>query len=276
MEDFPLHKLPNSSDQLIQVENIDYTNPYDYKKLHRHDYYEIILIEQGGGKQVIDFEESQLKSWSVYVVFPGQVHLLQREPASKGWVLQFTHLALPEKNLPLHELGAITEDKNAFQELRSIFRALQDSLQDARIYAHSITQHYLHILLWKVLQLQSSNTTDETPIAPTPGILKQFLSLLDQYLAQTRAVKQYADWLTITPKKLNELCKKHWGKTSLQVVHERLLLEIKRLLMTQNLSHKEVAYRLQFDSPAAFSAFVKKKTSLTPTELQYRLEQIYK
>ena len=276
MKQLPIHKLPTTPDQLVKVERIDYTNPYDYTKLHRHDYYEVILMEQGGGRQVIDFEENRLESWSVYVVFPGQVHLLQRDPTSRGWIVQFTPLALTEKTLPLHELGFIVESKNAFDEIWVTFQQLQNSLKDVRVYARTIAQHYLHILLWKILQMQASNKTSEVTTSSTPGILKRFLSLLDQHLAQTRSVTQYADWLATTPKKLNVLCKKHWGKTALQAVHERLLLEIKRLLMTQSLSHKEIAYHLQFDSPAAFSAFVKKKTGLTPTKLQNELEQIYK
>jgi len=276
MNNLPLHKLPNADNRLIQVESIDYVNPYNYKKLHRHDYYEIILIEQGGGRQVIDFEESILGSKSVYVVFPGQVHLMQRAATSQGFVIQFTHLALLDKTLPLYDLDAIIESKDVFEELWNVFQQLHTSLQDTRPYAHSIAQHYLHILLCKMLQLQASNAPNDKPTLYVPSALKQFLSLLDQHLVHTRAIKQYADWLTITPKKLNQFCKKYWGKTALQVVHGRLLLEIKRLLMTQNRSHKEIAYYLQFDSPAAFSGFVKKKTGFTPTELQYQLEQIYK
>ena len=274
MNGLPLHKLPNADNQFIKIESIDYANPYDYKKLHRHDYYEIILIRQGGGTQIIDFEESPLCSNSVYVVFPGQVHLMQRTPISQGFVVQFTHLAMFEKFLPLYELDAIIENEAAFEELWRVFQQLQANLQGS--YMHFITQHYLHILLWKILQLKTLDPASSKSTVSIPSTLKQFLSLLDQHLAHTRVIKQYAEWLSITPKKLNELCKKHWGKTTLQVIHERLLLEIKRLLMTQNLSHKEVAYHLQFDSPAAFSGFVKKKTGLTPTELQQQLEQIYK
>jgi AraC family transcriptional activator of pobA len=66
------------------------------------------------------------------------------------------------------------------------------------------------------------------------------------------------------------------GMSSLQVIHHRLVLEAKRLLLFGEESHKEIAYSLGFDSPASFSAFIKKKIGTTPSELQTQLEEIHK
>lgn len=274
MEQVPIHKLNQVGRAGFKVEDIGYTNPYDYTQLHRHDYYEIILIKQGRGKQVIDFEESELQSFSVYIVFPGQVHLLQRSSDTQGWVLQFTQEVLFSNSqaLPLYNLESIIGQSVVFEELQAIFNLLKQQLATQDIASNQMARHYLHILLWKMLQAQPSTLKP----TQTPSLLKQFLSLLDQHIAQNKTVKRYAEWLAVSPRKLNEACKNHWGKTGLQIIHERLLLEIKRLLMTRSLSHKEIAYFLEFDSPAAFSGFVKRKTALTPTELQAQLEQIYK
>jgi AraC-like DNA-binding protein len=274
MEQVPLHKLNQIGRAGLKVEDIGYANPYDYTQLHRHDYYEIILVEQGRGKQVIDFEESELQSLSVYIVFPGQVHLLQRSSDTKGWVLQFTQEVLfsNSQTLPLYDIESIIAQPIFFEELQAIFALLKQQLSTQDVASYQMARHYLHILLWKMLQAQPSKPKP----TQTPSLLKQFLSLLDQHIAQNKTVKKYAEWLAVSPRKLNDACKNHWGKTGLQIIHERLLLEIKRLLMTRSLSHKEIAYLLEFDSPAAFSGFVKRKTSMTPTELQAQLEQIYK
>lgn len=273
MKNVPLHQLSTIPYDNIKVERIDYPNPYDYKKLHRHDYYEILLIKEGGGRQIIDFEESTLKSDSVYVVCPGQVHLLDRSPESLGWLVQFTQEALfrdEEVSLPIYELQSMVENHQVFEQTYQVYQLLEQHTKASTNQA--IRRHYLHILLLILLDAASKNDQK----SKIPVILKQFLRLLDEHLNQEKTVLQYAQRLMIHPRKLGELCKKHWGKTALQLIHERLILEIKRLLMVQELTHKEIAYQLQFDSPAAFSAFVKKKTSYTPTELQLQLEQIYK
>jgi len=68
--------------------------------------------------------------------------------------------------------------------------------------------------------------------------------------------------------KLNLACKTAFGKSALELIHEELLLEIRRLLVLGELSLKEIAFALNFDSQANFSIFIKTKTGLTPSGLQ--------
>jgi AraC family transcriptional activator of pobA len=53
------------------------------------------------------------------------------------------------------------------------------------------------------------------------------------------------------------------------------LSEAKRLLLFEKGSHKEIAYDLGFDSPTSFSAFIKTKTGLSPSELSKQLSEIH-
>ena len=80
----------------------------------------------------------------------------------------------------------------------------------------------------------------------------------------------------ISQKKLSTLAKKHHGATPLQVIHHRILLEAKRLLTFGEQSHKEIALDLGFDNPAAFSAFIKKRTGRTASELQLEVAEIHR
>ena len=47
----------------------------------------------------------------------------------------------------------------------------------------------------------------------------------------------------------------------------------KRLLLFGDLTHKNIAYDLGFDSPSSFSAFIKKKTGFTPSEIQAQVNK---
>ena len=78
----------------------------------------------------------------------------------------------------------------------------------------------------------------------------------------------------VNAEKLNKACKEALGKNALELIHEELLLEIRRLILFGNLSLKEIAYELNFDSPQNFSAFVKLKTGLVPLELQAAIREI--
>ncbi|XP_037930188.1 NADPH-dependent butanol dehydrogenase-like, partial [Teleopsis dalmanni] len=66
---------------------------------------------------------------------------------------------------------------------------------------------------------------------------------------------------------------KSCGETAINAIHNRILTEIKRQLMFADISHKEIAFDLGFNSPAALNKFVKAKLNLTPTQLQQELAQ---
>ena len=86
--DIPSHNLESGSDP-IEVRKIMHKNHYDFTRQHRHTYFEIICFEKGGGKNMIDFVEYNVKDYSCHIVYPGQVHLLNRAPGSHGFVIQF-------------------------------------------------------------------------------------------------------------------------------------------------------------------------------------------
>jgi AraC family transcriptional activator of pobA len=53
-ENIKLHAL-SFGNSLIKVRDIEHNNAYDYTKKHRHSYFELMLFEQGGGDNLIDF-----------------------------------------------------------------------------------------------------------------------------------------------------------------------------------------------------------------------------
>jgi AraC family transcriptional regulator, transcriptional activator of pobA len=70
--------------------------------------------------------------------------------------------------------------------------------------------------------------------------------------------------LTVHPNHLNAVVKRITGKTASQIIQEQLIVQAKSLLLTTELSIKEVAYQMGFDEPTHFNAFFKKMTQHTP------------
>lgn len=86
--EIPVHSLEYGSTH-VNILPLDYNNPYDYKREHRHTYFEIMLIARGGGNQLIDFNNYPALDNSCYIISPQQVHLMNRN-GSKGTIIQFT------------------------------------------------------------------------------------------------------------------------------------------------------------------------------------------
>ena len=130
-------------------------------------------------------------------------------------------------------------------------------------------------MLLEIIEM-AHQTIDTSQTTNQLDYFVRFKTLIEADYKTKRTVTYYANALNITTKKLNSICKSKTSKTALNIIHERLLTEIKRLLVFSGKNHKEIAFDLGFDSPSALNKFVNTKLKETPSELKEELSQIYK
>lgn len=255
--------------RLLAIEPLDYSNPYDHHALHRHDYFEIIFAKEGSGRQLIDFSILPIGKKQVFSIYPGQVHLMWRETTT-GLLIQFRK-DIFEYMYPLrhHFMYASSPCFNfseaEFDHLYSIAESIQMLLKKEELgtlSAHKAYK-YLGIILISLIEKGEEKVKFEHRT-----IITEFLSLMTEHIAVKKKVSEYCSLMGCHPDKLNLSCRETLGKTALQLIHEEILLEIKRLIILGQLSLKEIAFRLNFDSQANFSAFIKMRTGLTPSALK--------
>ena len=98
----------------------------------------------------------------------------------------------------------------------------------------------------------------------TPELYKRFITLLQKNPTQWRTVEGIAEALHVTPKHLIEIVKNHSGQTPLQLIHDQLLTETKRLLFHTDQPIKEIAYLMGFTDSTNFTKWFRSKTGYTP------------
>ncbi|MFP9100615.1 helix-turn-helix domain-containing protein [Flavobacterium sp. RHBU_24] len=271
-----LVKLPHPNELLV-VEPLDYFNPYDYKQPHRHDYFEVILIKEGEGHQYIDFTPFKMQGGQIFNIYPGQVHLMHRDSA-KGLLIQFRkelfEFIRPLQHYHLYFANpAFIPEPEVFNNLYSMAGQIAGLIKKEYLTPLSIYKaySYLEIILISLAEMQGGLI-----IADNGHLASRFLSVLSQSIHSRKNVADYCEMLNCSRDKLNMACKNAFGKPALELLHEELLLEIRRLLLLGKLSLKEIAFELGFDSPANFSIFIKKKTGMTPSELQVSIIEKFK
>jgi AraC-like DNA-binding protein len=79
-------------------------------------------------------------------------------------------------------------------------------------------------------------------------------------------VNYMASQLHLSPKYLSDLLKQETGKTALELIHLYMISEAKNLLVVDNLSIAEIAYKLGFENPPYFSRLFKKEVGMSPKE----------
>ncbi|MFK7952318.1 MAG: helix-turn-helix domain-containing protein [Ekhidna sp.] len=95
-------------------------------------------------------------------------------------------------------------------------------------------------------------------------IVRKFNVLVDTHYKEKKQVNEYAEMLFKSPKTLSNLFAKYNQQSPLQIIHERIVLEAKRLLRYTDKNSKEIAFELGFESASPFQKMFKKATGLTP------------
>lgn len=104
--------------------------------------------------------------------------------------------------------------------------------------------------------------------APEYDIVRQFSLLVEKNYRQLRQVSDYAKLMHKSPKTISNTFRKLSNKTPLQLIHDRITLEGKRLLLYTDKTISEIAYELGFVESSHFSRFFKSATGTPPSALR--------
>lgn len=263
-------------------------NPYDANHPHRHNYYEVLFFNGAGGSHEIDFNSYPIEKNSIHFISPGQVHLLMRKPNVTGFVISFADDFFLDKRsglnfmetlpyfggsekFPIVRLSGTNQKKEAEELFNQISREFHSDLED-RIQALS-SWVSLFLIFCRRLYLTQ-------PISAKAGTFKndlarKFIRLVDNQFIGLKSVSDYADLLNISPGHLNDSIKKETGKSASEIIHDRIVLESKRLLYHSEMSVKEIAIHLNYEDPSYFSKFFKKQTKATPDQFRNDIREKY-
>lgn len=141
-------------------------------------------------------------------------------------------------------------------------------------WQQSMLMAYLQVLLIYVSRLYTQQFSHSV-IFTKRLLLKKYLSKIEESYTELHEVTDYANMLNISAGHLSELVKEQSGKPAIAHIHERLILEAKRLLFHKNHSVKEIAFQLGFEDPSYFNRFFKRLTSHTPVEYRNTFREMY-
>jgi len=127
---------------------------------------------------------------------------------------------------------------------------------------------YLTVLFTYLSRLYTAQL-NKNDIATDKILLRNFLMKVNECFGELHEVSDYASMLNISPGHLSESVKNQSGKPAIKHIHDRLVMESRRLLLHTNKSLKEIAYDLGFSDSPYFNRFFKRETGLTP--VQYRI-----
>ncbi len=114
---------------------------------------------------------------------------------------------------------------------------------------------------------------------PDPGddkfnLIRKYNLYVEMHFRKEHQVQFYAGLLNKSPKTISNYFTLYSKKSPLQYIHDRIIMEAKRLFYYTDKSVKEIADELGFEDVSHFSKFFKKYTSQTPSALKKPLPEI--
>jgi AraC family transcriptional activator of pobA len=139
------------------------------------------------------------------------------------------------------------------------------SRESAELRRHLLSAALLWAQRWREAQLEEGGAS-----RADVQLHQGFLETLERDFTTSHDAGHYAAELGVTPGTLSRTLTKLTGRTTKQLILERVILEAVRLLRFSDLSMKEIAARLGFSDQFAFSKAFKRQRGEAPLELRKR------
>ncbi|WP_342328837.1 AraC family transcriptional regulator [Pedobacter sp. FW305-3-2-15-E-R2A2] len=246
---------------------------------HRHNFYHLVLFTSGSGTHSIDFTRFEVRPMHIYFMVPGQIHTWEFEGNPDGYVINFSReffqslLLRPDFLNGFTFLNGIAQD-GAFQipahleaEMTAFFERIYEQVNREKPLQKDLVSVMLLYVFMRMEQQLSPAEKHKFPVY-NYTLLRNFQKLIEQHFTNLRLPKDYADLLYITPNHLNALCKEYLGMQAGEVIRNRILLEAKRLLVSQDMTISEISDELSFNDNSYFTKFFKKLVGMTPEEFR--------
>ena len=171
-------------------------------------------------------------------------------------------------------LVRFTLNENEHKELSNVVSALKSEFS----IADSLQEEMLRIQLKRFIIQCTRIARNRLDITPKKEysfeIVRKFYNLVDEHFRTKKQVQDYADILYKSPKTLSNIFSICSLPSPLRIIHERVEVEAKRLLLYSNKSVKEITDILGFEDQASFSRFFKKMTGLSAIQYRHQHENI--
>ena len=246
---------------------------------HRHSFYHLAFFTEGKGMHTIDFTNFEIKSQQIYFMVPGQIQNYICEDDVEGYVINFSvpffssFLLMPNyiEQFPYFTGALANSVIDIPPHLRTEITSLFDGILRESDHRDKMGMDMLKAMMIQLF-IRIGRLTSHVPTHQVHSykffLFRKFLKLLEANLEVVKFPRDYADMLFITPNHLNSLCNEILGRSTGEMIRDRLILEAKRLIVNYELSISEISNKLNFYDNSYFTKFFKKHTSMTPEEFR--------
>jgi AraC family transcriptional activator of pobA len=279
-----IDRLPDPADpvEVYRFEGVRLAGS-DVREPHRHDYHELMWLRSGHGEHLLDGRPLAVRPRSLTVIGRGQVHVFTRADDVSGIAVRFGDEALlggaAQRATPgwlLAGRGGLNlevpeSDVARFEAIVALLEAEIGRPPDAR--SAELERHLLSVLLLWVERWHEDTRTERRDADDGEVLLhRRFAERLEADYAAHHDAAHYAGALGIPAAALSRALGHVTGRSTKELVTDRVMLEAARLLRFTDLTVQEVGHRTGFRDPLYFSRAFKRHHGEAPQAYRGRVQ----
>lgn len=243
---------------------------FDLKRGRILNEYQLLYLTEGEGTfESTNQKPTRIKEGDLFLLFPGEWHSYH-PLETKGWksywigfkgrnVDDRVRAGFLSPTKPIYHVGFSSEIVHLYDE--AFVKAKEEAA-----YAQQTLAGIVNHLVGLMYSLERNITLNKQH--DYVDVMNKARLRIRESLESNLTIQQIAMDLGIGYSNFRKLFKEYTGIAPAMYQQELRLQRAKELLSTTNLSIKEIAYRLNFDSPDYFSSKFKIKTGRKPSEFR--------
>lgn len=241
----------------------------------------ILFCRRGSATVTVDQLHDRITRDTLLLLLPGSIlHLNERTDDFRVRFCAFSIELFSEAAYRLdpsffhilHDHAVIRLPDRIVEAVRNWFQMASYTYRDRdNIFRNTIIRNRLQNVLLEAFDKTRRFALDVHPQSGTTrqaDLFQHFVALVHEHCTEQRKVAFYADQLCISTRYLSTIVRSVAHSTAKEFIDRSVVLEIKMLLESTELSVQEIAYRLHFPDQSYLGRFFKKHTGVSPTEFR--------
>lgn len=267
---------PRRGDIAFKLERLD--GGKGFARPQRCNYFTILLIQEGAGTCHADLRSDAFAAPALLFFNPYQTFFLESGKTLQGACLQFHanffcietyHEAVGCNGVLFNDVYGfplIGLDASQAAEFEHLAAEMEQEFRAGGVAHAEALVALLKVFLIKAtrLKLRQQPATPAPAPASKPSLLDRLTEMIEKHFLSRHGPAEYAEALHITPKALGKLVKAHFGRSTTDLIRDRLMKHAKWQLLHTRKPVKEVAWEAGFEDELYFSRLFKRATGMSP------------